>query len=57
LNLAKKYDARINASGAAKTSSAQAVEEIKKDSAGEYDTMIVDAFVKAFGPKSQAAAQ
>ena len=57
LNLAEKYDARINASNAGKTSSAQAVEEIKKDSAGEYDSMIVDAFVKAFGPKSQAAAQ
>jgi HD-GYP domain-containing protein (c-di-GMP phosphodiesterase class II) len=57
LNLAEKYDARINASNAAKTSSAQVVEEIKKDSAGEYDSMIVDAFVKAFGPKSQAAGQ
>jgi HD-GYP domain-containing protein (c-di-GMP phosphodiesterase class II) len=57
LNLAEKYDARINASNAGKTSSAQAVEEVKKDSAGEYDSMIVDAFVKAFGSKSQAAAQ
>lgn len=57
LNLAEKYDARINASGAGKTSSAQALEEIKKDFGGEYDSMIVDAFVKAFGPKSQAAGQ
>jgi hypothetical protein len=30
LNLAEKYDAQINASGAGKTSSAQAVEEIKE---------------------------
>jgi hypothetical protein len=57
LNLAEKYDAQINASGAGKTTSAQAVEAVKKISAGDYDSMIVDAFVKAFGQKAQAAAQ
>lgn len=55
LNLAEKYDARINASNATRTSSTLGRRRIKKDSAGEYDSMIVDAFVKAFGPKSQAA--
>jgi hypothetical protein len=35
----------------------QAVEAVKKISAGDYDSMIVDAFVKAFGQKAQAAAQ
>ncbi len=57
LNLAEKYDAQINAAGAFKTTSVRAVEAIKKVSAGDYDSMIVDAFVKAFGSKAQAAAQ
>ncbi len=57
LNLAEKFEARINVGGASKLTSAQAVEEIAKDSAADYDSMIVDAFVKAFGQKAQAAAQ
>jgi len=57
LNLAEKFEARINVAGASKLTSARAVEEIAKDSAADYDSMIVDAFVKAFGQKAQAAAQ
>ena len=57
LNLAEKFDSQINGTGAGKTTSAQAVEKITKDSAGDYDSMIVDAFVKAFGQKAQAATQ
>ncbi len=56
LNLAEKFDSQVNGAGAGKTTSAQAVEKITKDSAGDYDSMIVDAFVKAFGQKAQAAA-
>jgi hypothetical protein len=56
LTLAEKFDSQIKGSGG-KTTSAQAVEKITKDSAGDYDSMIVDAFVKAFGQKAQAAAQ
>jgi response regulator RpfG family c-di-GMP phosphodiesterase len=56
LNLAEKFEARINVAGAGKLTSAQAVEKIAKDSAADYDSMIVDAFVKAFGQKAQAAA-
>jgi hypothetical protein len=57
LNLAEKFDSQVNGSGVGKTTAAQAVEKITKDFAGEYDSMIVDAFVKAFGQKAQAAAQ
>ena len=35
----------------------KAVEKITKDSNADYDSMIVDAFVKAFGQKAQAAGQ
>ena len=55
LNLAEKFDARVNASGAGKATAAQAVEKIAHDSNADYDSMIVDAFVKAFGQKAQAA--
>lgn len=57
LNLAEKFDLRMNGEGAGKTVTPQLVEKIAKDSPGDYDSMIVDAFVKAFGQKSQAAAQ
>lgn len=57
LNLAEKFDSQVNRAGAGKLTTAQAVEKITKDSAGDYDSMIVDAFVKAFGQKAQAAAQ
>jgi hypothetical protein len=55
LNLAEKFDSQVNGPGAGKTTSAQAVDKITKDSAGDYDSMIVDAFVKAFGQKALAA--
>ena len=53
LNLAEKFDSQVNAS-CGKTISAQAVEKITKDSAGAYDSMIVDAFARAFGETAQA---
>lgn len=57
LNLAEEFEAQVNREGAGKTPSAQAVERIAKESGDKYDSMIVDAFVKAFGQKAQAAAQ
>lgn len=56
LNLAEKFDAQVNGA-AAKMTTAQAVEKIAKDPNGDYDSMIVDAFVKAFERKAQAAAK
>ncbi len=53
LNLAEKFESQATAAG--KLTSAQAVEKIAKDSDGKYDSMIVDAFVKAFGQKALAA--
>ena len=55
LNLAEKFEALTNAAGLAKMPSSQVVEKIAKESEGKYDSMIVDAFVKAFGQKAQAA--
>jgi hypothetical protein len=57
LNLAEKLDSQVNGLGAGKTTPAQAVEKITKESTGHYDSMIVDAFVKALGQKAQAAAK
>ncbi len=57
LNLAEKFEVQVNREGAGKTPSAQAVERIAKEYGDKYDSMIVDAFVKAFGQKAQAAAQ
>jgi hypothetical protein len=55
LNLAEKFESQAVAAGAGKAPTAQAVEKIAKDSDGKYDSMIVDAFVKAFGHKALAA--
>jgi hypothetical protein len=55
LNLAEKFESQAAAAGAGKAPTAQAVEKIAKDSEGKYDSMIVDAFVKAFGQKAMAA--
>ena len=55
LNLAEKFEALTNAAGLARMPSSQVVEKIAKESDGKYDSMIVDAFVKAFGQKAQAA--
>jgi len=57
LNLSEKFDSRMHGEGAEKSSTAQLVEKIAKESPGDYDSMVVDAFVKAFGQKAQAAAQ
>ena len=57
LNLAEKFDSKMNRADAEKTTSAQAVERIAKESTGDYDSMIIDAFIKAFGQKAQAAVQ
>jgi hypothetical protein len=56
LNLAEKFELQVNAS-AAKMTPTQAVEKISKESVGNYDSMIMDAFIKAFGEKAQAAAK
>jgi hypothetical protein len=55
LNLAEKFDSQLTAAGSGKITSAQVVEKIAKDCAGTYDSMIVDALVKAFGQKAMAA--
>ena len=57
LNLATKFEAQFDADSAGKTPSVQAVDKIAKDSDGKYDSMIVDAFVKAFGQKALASAK
>ena len=56
LNLAEKYDAQINGAQVRRLSQAGG-KRSNKNPAGDYDSMIVDAFVKAFGQKAQAAAQ
>ena len=55
LNLAEKFEAQVNAAGAGKTTSAQAAEKIAKESGGNYDSMIIDALVKAFGQRAHGA--
>jgi len=54
LNLAEEFESQATAA-AGKIASGQIVEKIAKDSQGRYDSMIVDAFVKAFGQKALAA--
>jgi hypothetical protein len=55
LNLAEKFEAAVT-SGLGKTTG-QAVEKISREFDGKYDSMIMDAFVKAFGEKALAAAK
>ena len=54
LNLAEKFESEA-AGDSGKTPSTQVAEKIAKDSEGKYDSMIVDAFLKAFGQKALAA--
>jgi hypothetical protein len=54
LTLAEKFESQVNHAGTGKMTSAQAVEKIAKESVGNYDSMILDAFVKAFAEKTQA---
>jgi len=54
LNLAERFDAQFTAA-AGKITTGQIVEKVAKDSEGKYDSMILDAFLKAFGQKALAA--
>jgi len=55
LTLAEKYDSLISDSRGGKMSPAQAVESISKGFGAKYDSMIVDAFMRAFGQKAEVA--
>lgn len=55
LNLAEKFESQLTAASAGKVTPAEAAEKVAKESEGKYDSMIVDAFVKAFGQKALAA--
>jgi hypothetical protein len=55
LALADAYETMISSDGPRKMSPAQAEEVIAKSSGKRYDTMVVDAFVKAFGQHAQGA--
>jgi hypothetical protein len=55
LALADAYESMINASGPRKLSPGQAEEVFKKSSGKRYDSMVVDAFVKASGEQASAA--
>jgi hypothetical protein len=55
LALAEKFESLISGTGSGKMSPAQAVAAIAKGFGTKYDSMIVDAFVKAFGEQSQGA--
>jgi hypothetical protein len=55
LALADAYEALISTTGPRKMSPAQAEEVIVKSSGKRYDSMVVDAFVKAFGQNAQGA--
>ncbi len=55
LALAEKFESLISGTSGGKMSPAQAVESIAKGFGTKYDSMIVDAFVKAFGQQAQGA--
>jgi hypothetical protein len=55
LALADAYESLISTTGARKLSPVQAEEVIVKSSGKRYDSMVVDAFVKAFGQHAQGA--
>lgn len=55
LALADAYESLISTTGARKMSPVQAEEVIVKSSGKRYDSMVVDAFVKAFGQQAQGA--
>jgi predicted nucleic acid-binding protein len=55
LNLAEKFESRLNGSGAGKITTAQAAQKIAQEFGSNYDSMIVDALLKAFGEKAHAA--
>lgn len=53
LALAEAYESLISDAGPRKMSPAQAEEVLVKSSGKRYDSMVVDAFVKAFGQQAQ----
>lgn len=55
LALADAYENMVSATGARKISPVQAEEVIVKTSGKRYDSMVIDAFVKAFGQHAQGA--
>jgi HD-GYP domain-containing protein (c-di-GMP phosphodiesterase class II) len=55
LALADAYESLISTTGARKMSPVQAEEVIVKSSGKRYDSMVVDAFVKAFGQQAEGA--
>lgn len=55
LALADAYETMVSTTGARKMSPAQAEDVIVKSSGKRYDSMVVDAFVKAFGQHAQGA--
>lgn len=55
LALAEKFESLISGTSGGKMSPAQAVESIAKGFGTKYDSMVVDAFVKAFGQQAQGA--
>jgi hypothetical protein len=52
LNLAEKFESQIKGSRGGKMTPAQAAESIARESGGNYDSMIVDALLKAFGTQA-----
>jgi len=55
LTLAEKFESLVTDPRGGKMSPAQAVESIAKGFGAKYDSMIVDAFVKAFSQQAQGA--
>jgi len=55
LQLADEYEGLISGNGAAKLAPAQAGKEVIQRSGGRYDSLIVDAFSKAFGGATAGA--
>jgi len=55
LTLAEKFDSLISDSRGGKMSPAQAADSIVKGFGAKYDSMVVDAFAKAFGQHAQGA--
>lgn len=55
LALADAYETLVSETGPRKLSPAQAEEIIVKSSGKKYDSLVVDAFVKAFGQQAQGA--
>jgi len=55
LALAEEYEALISGQGGAKMSPSQAGQEVVRRSSGRYDSLVLDAFSKAFGGQAAKA--